>query len=543
MQLIALALGVFVASGVGEVVIPWWNNAVYYRILVDSFKDGDGDGLGDIQGAAKQISYVRALGADAVILSPLSARSTDCSKAGTVDFTQIDPRYGDLDKFNNFLKKANKLELKVVITLHFEAISTASEWFNFSAERKIGYEDRVLWREGTPDEAPTIGHSLVNWTWHGDRNAYYGASNNEALLNLCSENTAEALSEAQCIWLRRGVAGVLLRVNFDLDRNCSTKLLRKLKADAMSCVRGVNLETPVIIVENAVSPTASGEYYGDEGIGANTVISNALTAATRPSAPDLALAIHAVMLYSPEDMAPTWLTSAENENRITTRYGGDMVDAINLLALILPGAAIIQQGDELGVADTLLEWATNTDCWPILGTPSAAPFPWDDTSGAGFTSGQPWLPLAPNYRYANAKTEFANDLSHVGVVRIAAAMRKSPAMGPHTEIKRLGDAIAVLRWGGTGSLLLVINLSQDQTEVELSRIPGLPSVMTVATSSGGSSVNSGLHVNIEKGLKLKSSEAVLLAGSHRHCGGPGPVDKIASKLSEGWQKINKYFST
>lgn len=111
-----------------------------------------------------------------------------------------------------------------------------------------------------------------------------------------------------------------------------------------------------------------------------------------------------------------------------------MVDAVNMLALILPGAAIIQQGDELGAADTLLEWVTTTECWPAKAEPSLAPFPWDDNPGAGFTSGQPWLPLATNYRYANAKTEFANELSHVGVVRVAAAMRKSPAMGPHTEV-------------------------------------------------------------------------------------------------------------
>lgn len=111
-----------------------------------------------------------------------------------------------------------------------------------------------------------------------------------------------------------------------------------------------------------------------------------------------------------------------------------MVDTVNLLALVLPGAAVIQQGDELGVADTILEWATSTTCWPSASIPSSAPFPWHDSTNGGFSSGEPWLPLSPNYRYANAKTEFANDFSHVGVVRVAAAMRKSPAFGPHYEV-------------------------------------------------------------------------------------------------------------
>jgi alpha-glucosidase len=128
-------------------------------------------------------------------------------------------------------------------------------------------------------------------------------------------------------------------------------------------------------------------------------------------------------------------TSKPFENRTATRYGNEMIDSINLLAMILPGSVVIQQGDELGVADTIIEWATTTSkCWPSPMVPSAAPFPWSDGNNGGFSDGEPWMPIVPNYRYANAKTEFANDNSHVGVVRVAAAMRKSPAIGPHVEV-------------------------------------------------------------------------------------------------------------
>lgn len=109
------------------------------------------------------------------------------------------------------------------------------------------------------------------------------------------------------------------------------------------------------------------------------------------------------------------------------------------------------------------------------------------------------------------------------------------------QIHRFGDALTVLRWGGHGSLLVVTNLGSGQTEVQLSKIPGLPPEITVAATSGGSSLSSGSHVNLDKNLKLTSGESILLVGPPRHCGGPGPVDKIANKLSEGWQKINKYF--
>lgn len=87
----------------------WWRDAVYYHLQVDSFKDTDGDGLGDIKGVTKQLSYVRALGADALVLSALSARSGDCSRPGTLHHTDIDHRYGTLDDFRELLEKANKL--------------------------------------------------------------------------------------------------------------------------------------------------------------------------------------------------------------------------------------------------------------------------------------------------------------------------------------------------------------------------------------------------------------------------------------------------
>lgn len=127
-------------------------------------------------------------------------------------------------------------------------------------------------------------------------------------------------------------------------------------------------------------------------------------------------------------------TSSATESRTASRYGSDMVDTVNLLALNLPGSAVIQQGDELAAADTLQEWLSDRSCWPHQPQTWAAPFPWDDSATAGFTTGEPWVPSAPNYRYANAKTEFANDFSHVGVLRLAAALRKSPAFGPHVEV-------------------------------------------------------------------------------------------------------------
>ncbi|XP_026737756.1 uncharacterized protein LOC113500993 isoform X2 [Trichoplusia ni] len=233
-----------IGGAAAGVVAPWWDNAVYYRIVVDSFRDDDGDGLGDLKGALKQISYVRALGADAVILSSLTAKSTDCSKPGTVDFSTIDQRYGNWDHLVGLVEKTKKLELKLVVTLPLQTVSTGSEWFVSSADRANGFEDRIIWKEGTAEEMPAPEEGIESWTWHETRKAYWASSSDEAILNLCSESLTATLSVSQCAWLKRGVSGVLLRLDFPRDQRCGEQLLRRLVADAMSCVRSAGLETP-----------------------------------------------------------------------------------------------------------------------------------------------------------------------------------------------------------------------------------------------------------------------------------------------------------
>lgn len=209
----------------------------------------------------------------------------------------------------------------------------------------------------------------------------------------------------------------------------------------------------MIVTDSNLDIDKASLYYE---AGAKSVLSDAFTSTVGATTPQFALNIHADILYAPYDSKPTWIvsfmklmnnlvdvylyrfyfqTSKLDKGRLTTRLGAEMVDAINLLTLVLPGAAVIQQGDELGAADAILEWKTPAEkCWPSRVAPAAAPFPWDDTVKAGFSSGEPWLPLAPNYRYANAKGQFVSDSSHSGVVRVAAAMRKSPAIGPHVEV-------------------------------------------------------------------------------------------------------------
>lgn len=92
-------------------------------------------------------------------------------------------------------------------------------------------------------------------------------------------------------------------------------------------------------------------------------------------------------------------------------------------------------------------------------------------------------------------------------------------------------------------MLLIANLAKEPTEVVPSKVPGIPNEMSVATSSTGSNFSPASHLSMDKTIKLAPGQTVLLVGGPRHCGGPGPVDKIANKLSEGWQKINKYFNS
>ncbi len=120
----------------------WWRNAVLYHVYLRSFADGDGDGVGDIRGLRRHLGHVRALGADAVMISPWYRSPMVDGGYDISDHCDVDPLFGTLAEADAFLAEAHALGLRVVIDLVANHTSTQHPWFRAALATGVGSRER-----------------------------------------------------------------------------------------------------------------------------------------------------------------------------------------------------------------------------------------------------------------------------------------------------------------------------------------------------------------------------------------------------------------
>ena len=107
----------------------WKSNAVFYQIYPTSFYDGNGDGIGDFVGMIEKLDYVKSLGVDAVWLNPFYLSPFMDGGYDVEDYYQVDPRFGTMQDFENFVAKAKSLGIRVVVDLVIGHTSFKNKWF------------------------------------------------------------------------------------------------------------------------------------------------------------------------------------------------------------------------------------------------------------------------------------------------------------------------------------------------------------------------------------------------------------------------------
>jgi len=193
---------------------------VIYQIYPRSFMDANGDGVGDLAGAAGRLSHVAELGADIVWISPFFSSPMKDFGYDVSDYCGVDPLFGALSDFDNLIAEARRLRLRVMIDLVLSHTSDMHPWF---AESRAGGEksDWYVWANARADGAPPNNWlSLFGgpaWEWDGGRRRYYlhNFLREQPDLNFHCPQVRAALLEVARFWLARGVAGFRLdTVNF-----------------------------------------------------------------------------------------------------------------------------------------------------------------------------------------------------------------------------------------------------------------------------------------------------------------------------------------
>src|SRR5574337_302893 len=134
----------------------WWQHAVFYEIYPRSFADSNNDGIGDLNGIASKLSYLRDLGVDAIWISPCSPSPEVDFGYDVSDYDHIDPMYGTLADFDRMEREAKKDGIRIIMDFVMNHSSDQHHWFiNSRSSRTAAKRDWYIWRDGrAPGQPP-----------------------------------------------------------------------------------------------------------------------------------------------------------------------------------------------------------------------------------------------------------------------------------------------------------------------------------------------------------------------------------------------------
>ena len=130
----------------------WWQNRTAYQIYPKSFLDTNGDGIGDIPGIIEKLDYLKDLGIGILWISPVYV--SPCADQGydIADYYNIDPRFGDMNDFEELVEEAKKRNIDIMLDMVFNHTSTEHEWFKKALKGDKKYKDFYIFKEGKNNE-------------------------------------------------------------------------------------------------------------------------------------------------------------------------------------------------------------------------------------------------------------------------------------------------------------------------------------------------------------------------------------------------------
>ena len=392
----------------------WWRDAVIYQVYPRSFKDSNGDGMGDLGGVTQKLPYLRRLGVDAVWLSPFYLSPQHDAGYDVADYRTVDPRFGSLEDFDRMREEARRLGLKIIVDLVPNHTSEDHEWFRAALAAAPGSpeRDRYVFRDGRGENGelpPNNWKSLFGgpaWSRVPDGQWYLHLfDSSQPDLNWENPQVWEEFRAILRFWLDRGADGFRVDVAHGM-----------VKADGLPdwdeqvhMVEG----TDAAETEEPTKTMDTGPYFDQEGVheiyrdwhrlleeypGDRMLVVEAwvgppprLARYVRPDEAQQAFnfdflvagwhrdrmrdVIDASLRANYEVGAPcTWVLSNHDTVRHASRYGLDSrtaypngigaldeqphrerglrrARAAALVELSLPGSAYIYQGDELGLPE------------------------------------------------------------------------------------------------------------------------------------------------------------------------------------------------
>ncbi|XP_018319883.2 maltase 1-like [Agrilus planipennis] len=155
----------------------WWKHATFYQVYPRTFKDSDGNGLGDLNGVISKLPHLVNAGVNAAWFSPIFKSPGVDSGYDISDFRDIDEQFGTMSDFERLVQRAHELGLKIILDFVPNHTSDQHVWFQLSKNKTEGYEDYYVWKDGYNSTTPPnhwISIFLNSaWEYVAERDQFY----------------------------------------------------------------------------------------------------------------------------------------------------------------------------------------------------------------------------------------------------------------------------------------------------------------------------------------------------------------------------------
>uniref|UniRef100_A0A8P0T160 Solute carrier family 3 member 1 n=2 Tax=Canis lupus TaxID=9612 RepID=A0A8P0T160_CANLF len=423
--------------------LDWWQAGPVYRIYPRSFRDSDADGNGDLKGIQEKLDYITTLNIKTIWITSFYKSSLKDFRYGIEDFRDIDPIFGTMKDFENLLAAIHDKGLKLIIDFIPNHTSDKHAWFQLSRNRTGKYTDYYIWHDCTHENGTTIPPN--NWlsvygnsSWHFDevRNQCYFHQflREQPDLNFYNLDVQKEIKEIIQFWLTKGVDGFSFdAVKFLLEAEHLRDEAQVNKAQIPDTVTHYwelyhDFTTTQVGMHDIVrsfrqtmdqysrepgryrfmGTEAYGEsidrtmmYYGLPFIQeADFPFNDYLSKLNTPSGNSVFEVITSWMENMPEGKWPNWMIGGPDNARLTSRFGEEYVNIMNMLVFTLPGTPITYYGEEIGMRNILV---TNfNESYDVNTLLSKSPMQWDNSSNAGFSeANHTWLPTSSDYHTVN----------------------------------------------------------------------------------------------------------------------------------------------
>jgi alpha-glucosidase len=522
----------------------WWQRGVIYEVYPRSFKDSDGDGVGDLDGMTEKLDYFTWLGIDAIWLCPIFRSPMADFGYDVSDYTDIEPVFGDLDAFDRLLREAHARGLKVILDFVPNHTSDQHPWFIESrSSRQSEKRDWYIWRDPAPGGGPpnnwqsTFGGSAWELDDASGQYYYHAFLKQQPDLNWRNPAVQAAMLDVMRFWLLRGVDGFRIDVIWHLvkDETFRENPENPEYLHGMPEHRRVlpifNVDQPEVhqvisrmrrLAEEFGDRVLIGEiylpierlvlYYGSAGDGVHLPFNfHLLSTEWSPTA--IAGLIERYEAALPPSGWPNWVLSNHDRPRIASRIGSEYARLAAMLLLTLRGTPTLYYGDELGLENVPMSASEVQDPYELnvpghgLGRdPVRTPMQWDGTPNAGFTTGKPWLRLSDDHRSVNVASQSRDPKSILSLHRTLLHARREELtlqVGSYRTVLADENVLAFERRYGDAAFLVILNFSRDSTRFEIETGRRHVILVTTEMDRNGESIGGALDLRPGEGIVLE----------------------------------------